>query len=48
MNRVKVIFENGKYFLEIYNDDLQGVYTKLELTKDELTSLGGQVNKYVD
>jgi len=48
MNKVKVIFENGKYFLEVHNEDLSGVYTKLELTKDELTSLSGKINKYVD
>ena len=48
MNRVKVLFENNKYFLEIRNDDLMGVSTKFELTKDELTALLGRITKYVD
>jgi hypothetical protein len=48
MNRVRVIFENNKYFLEIRNDELPGVITRLELSKDELTSLLGKITKYIN
>jgi|TARA_R110002012_G_scaffold155388_1_gene316239 hypothetical protein len=47
MNRVKVIFENNKYLLEITNDELPGVITRLEVSQNELTSLLGKITKYI-
>lgn len=47
MNKIKIIFEYDRYFLEISHDNFKEITTRFELSRDQLLSLHGNINKYI-